>query len=173
MLENFLNIQAEILITIASFLTLIVILFTINFANSIKINKLKKKYKNFMSGLGEGNVEQLLEENINKANLNSNKIKEVENKINRIDSNLRQCSQKIGVVRYNAFENLGSDLSFSIAILNSNDSGLILSGIYSRDSSATYAKPIINGKSKYALSVEEIQAMEIAKKTFNENLYTT
>jgi hypothetical protein len=152
---------------------LIIILFIINIISANKIGKIKKKYNNFMSGSGDVNIEELLEASINKADSNRQSIKEIENHINNIDRNLMQCTQKVGIIRYNAFENLGSDLSFSIALLNSNDCGLILSGIYSRDSSATYAKPIVNGKSKYALSLEEIQALDIAKKTFSENIYTS
>jgi len=149
MFDNLLNIQPEILMIFLFQFLLIIILFIINIISANKIGKIKKKYNNFMSGSGDVNIEELLEASINK------------------------CTQKVGIIRYNAFENLGSDLSFSIALLNSNDCGLILSGIYSRDSSATYAKPIVNGKSKYALSLEEIQALDIAKKTFSENIYTS
>jgi len=60
---------------------------------------------------------------------------------------------------------VGSNLSFAIALLDGNDNGIVLNGIYSRESTTTYAKSIINGQSKYALSAEEIQAIDIARKS--------
>ena len=160
----------EILLFGINFL-LILILFILNIVNKSRIKKLKKRYDKFMSGLSNKNIEELLDIYFDKVNGISIKNKEIENHLNNIDRNLIQCIQKIGIVRYNAFDNVGSDLSFSIAILDYNDSGVILSGIYSRDSSSTYAKPIIDGKSKYTLSVEEIQALDMAKKYSTERKY--
>ena len=124
-----------------------------------------------MNGFGENNIEELLETCIDKVNQVSIKNKEIESDINNIERNLIQCVQKVGIVRYNAFDNVGSDLSFSIAMLDNNDDGVILSGIYSRDSSSSYAKPVVGGKSRYTLSAEEVQALDIAKKIFRERLY--
>jgi len=93
------------------------------------------------------------------------KNKEIEYQINTIERNMYYCIQKVGVVRYNGFDNVGSDLSYSIALLDNNDDGLVISSLYSRDSSSTYAKPVANSKSRYALSAEEIKAIDIAKKT--------
>ncbi len=160
----------EILLFGINFL-LILILFILNIVNKSRIKKLKKRYDKFMSGLSNKNIEELLDIYFDKVNGISIKNKEIENHLNNIDRNLIQCIQKIGIVRYNAFDNVGSDLSFSIAILDYNDSGVILSGIYSRDSSSTYAKPIIDGKSKYTLSVEEMQALDMAKKNSTERKY--
>jgi hypothetical protein len=121
-----------------------------------------------MNGFGDKNIEELLETCIDKVTQVGIKNREIENQINSIERTLIQCVQKIGIVRYNAFENVGSDLSFSIALLDNKDDGIILSGIYSRDSSSTYAKPVIAGKSRYTLSAEEIQALETAKKNIRE-----
>lgn len=152
-------------------LFLIVILFLINLANRSKFKKLRSKYNKFMNGLSERNIEQLLDSHIEMVNEVKSKNRELEGHINYIDRNLLQCTQKMGIVRYNAFENVGSDLSFSVVLLDSNDNGVVISGIYSRDSSSTYAKPIIGGKSRYALSAEEIQALDTAKKMYGERLY--
>ena len=76
---------------------------------------------------------------------------------------MKGCLQKIGIVRYSAFSDVGSDLSFTLAMLDAKDNGVILNGIYSADSSNIYAKPITNGTSTYALSQEEKEALEKAK----------
>jgi hypothetical protein len=169
------NIPIEYIILFAANFLLILILFLMNASNRSKYRKLKAKYDRFFSGTGEKNgqsLEELLNCYIDNVSKLSNKSKEIENHINYIERNVLQCTQKVGIIRYNAFENMGSDLSFSIALLDNNDNGLTITGIYSRESSSTYAKPIVAGKSKYALSAEEIQAIEVSKKSFNERLYT-
>lgn len=169
-MENiFSNITPEVIAGILINFLFILILFFMNISTRSKLKKLKAKYTKFMSGISsENNIESLLELCISKVNEVGNKNREMENEINFIQRNLMQCIQKIGIVRFNAFDNVGSDLSFAIALLDNNDNGIVLSGIYSRDSSSTYAKPIANGKSKYALSAEELQSIDIAKKIFRE-----
>lgn len=85
----------------------------------------------------------------------------------KLDSDLASCIQKIGLVRYNAFSNVGSDLSFAIALLDQNDNGVVFNGLYGSDSSNIYAKPIKNGESQYQLSSEEKYAIEIAEQNKN------
>lgn len=158
------NVSQEVLIGFAICFIFIFMLLMMNILNATKIKKLKNKYNNFMSGFGDVNIEELLETCLDKVTQVGIKNRELENQLNTVERTLLQCVQKIGIIRYNAFENVGSDLSFSIALLDNNDDGIVLSGIYSRESSSTYAKPIIKGKSRYTLSAEEIQALESARK---------
>ena len=71
--------------------------------------------------------------------------------------------RKIGIVRFNPFREVGGDQSFSLALLDANDSGIVISSLYSREENRIYGKPIKNGKSEYQLSEEENQAIEKAK----------
>lgn len=162
----------EMLILFSINLVLILLLFLITMGNRAKIRRLKERYTRFMSGLSDRNMEELLDHYIQRVNKVSNKNRDIENHINHIERNLLKCVQKVGIIRFNAFENVGSDLSFAIALLDNNDTGVVISAIYARDSSSTYAKPVLNGKSKYALSAEEIQALDIAKKSSMERVYT-
>lgn len=162
------NISIEHIIMFSINLFFVIILFFITMSNRKKYRRLKNKYDKFMNGLSGANIEQLLAHCIDKIDDLNIKNKDMENHINTIERNILYCIQKIGIVRYNAFDNVGSDLSFSIALLDNNEDGVVISGIYSRDSSSTYAKPITGAKSKYPLSAEEIQALEIARKTFRE-----
>ena len=77
---------------------------------------------------------------------------------------VKNCVQKVGVVRYQAIQNMGADLSYTVALLDENNDGVVFNGIYGRDGCYTYAKPIIEGKSSYNLSDEEVQAIENAIK---------
>ena len=71
--------------------------------------------------------------------------------------------KKIGMVRFNPFKEVGSDQSFSIALLNGKDSGLVITSLYNREGNRVYGKPVSNGKSSYSLSKEERAAIERAK----------
>jgi hypothetical protein len=125
-----------------------------------------------MNGLSGASMEEVLEDCIEKANGIVSKNKEIEYQLNALERNLYYCVQKVGVIRYNAFDNVGSDLSFSIALLNNSDDGLVISSLYSRESSSTYAKPVSGGKSRYALSAEELQAIDTARKSHVSSKYT-
>ena len=72
------------------------------------------------------------------------------------------CIKKIGMVRYSAFKDTGSDLSFALALLNEKNDGVILNGIYSREMSNIYAKQVKEGKTNNKLSEEEDKALQIA-----------
>ena len=72
---------------------------------------------------------------------------------------LMDCVQKVGVVRFNAFDDTGSDLSYSVALLDERKDGVVFSSIFGRDENRCYAKPVKNGKSDYPLSKEELEAL--------------
>ena len=143
---------------------IILLLVILNIVNNIKLSKLNKKYKEFMVRLGNGtNIEEILRKYISKVDEVDNDNKEITEFCNNINNNMQKCVQKIGIVRYNAYQDVGSDLSFTLAMLDNKNNGVVLNGIYSRDMSNIYAKPIINGESKYTLSDEEKEALNIAK----------
>lgn len=171
-INNILNLQFEVLVLFAICFFLIIINCLLLISNIKKTNRVKTKYNRFMNGLSDRNMEELLETCLGGVNSVSTKNREIELKLNEIERTLIQCVQKVAIVRFNAFDNVGSDLSFSIAILDNNDTGVVISGIYARDSSSTYAKPVSSGKSKYTLSAEEIQAIDIARKTNIEKSYS-
>ncbi len=128
-----------------------------------KFSSLKKKYKNFMVKLGNGkNLEEDLETYMHCVNKVEKQNVEITNQIDLIDKDVKRCIQKVGMVRYNAFKDVGSDLSFALALLDEQNNGIVLNGIYSRDMSNIYAKPIENGKSTYVVSEEEAQAIQKA-----------
>ena len=130
--------------------------------------QLNSRYLDFMSKLGEGNkVEKILSEYLRIVDEMSNKQKEQEERINRLEANLKKCVQKVGLVRYNAYGDTGSDLSFTMALLDSEDNGVVVNGLYSRESSSIFAKALAKGETKYNLSAEEIQAIDIAKTSSN------
>lgn len=129
----------------------------------IKMSNLNKKYKSFMKKLGNGkNIEEDLENYMYRVEKIEKQNAEIVAYCKTLDEDLVGCIQKVGIVRYNAFKDTGSDLSFALALLDEKNSGVVLNGIYSREMSNIYAKPIENGKSSYTISEEEKQAIDKA-----------
>lgn len=71
--------------------------------------------------------------------------------------------QKLAVIRFNPFKEVGGDQSFSIAFLDGNNNGMVITSLYTREENRVYAKPIKNGVSQYSLSDEEIKVLDLAK----------
>jgi len=106
-------------------------------------------------------------------------LKNLKQEIERISQELeifkkqsKLSVQKIGIVRYNPFIESGGDQSFSIALLNSNDDGLVITSLYGREGNRVYAKPIKNGQSEYLLSEEERKAIRQAINMENAKFQT-
>ncbi len=81
-----------------------------------------------------------------------------------LKSKNRFSLQKVGIVRFNPFNEVGSNQSFSAALLDENNDGLVITSLYAREENRVYGKPIKNGVSEYSLSDEEKRAIEEAKK---------
>ncbi len=87
----------------------------------------------------------------------------VSKELEELKKESRSWIRKIGIVRFNPFREVGGDQSFSLALLDADDSGIVISSLYSREENRIYGKPIKNSKSEYQLSEEENKAIEIAK----------
>ena len=131
-----------------------------------KVISMNKRYKKFMLKLGEGkDLQEDLENYMYRVERVEKQNAEILGKITGLDKDLENCVQKVGILRYSAFQDTGSDLSFTLALLDEHDKGVVFNGIYSREMSNIYAKPVENGKSKYTLSEEEQEAIKRAIET--------
>ncbi len=84
------------------------------------------------------------------------------NELESIKKENRLFIKKVGIVRYNPFSNAGGDQSFSVALLDSGNNGVVVTSLYAQDGNRVYGKPIENCISKYSLSEEEKQAIKKA-----------
>ncbi|MBQ9314066.1 MAG: DUF4446 family protein [Clostridia bacterium] len=143
----------------------LIILLVLIIINLLKVNKLKNDYKKLMELVGKGeDFNEIFNRYINEVKDVSRETLKIKNRTENLEKNLEKCVQKVGIIRYNAYRNSGSDLCFAVALLDFEDNGVVLNGIYSRDNTTTtYAKPIEHGKSKYTLVKEEEEAIELAK----------
>ena len=158
--DNFLIIFAILLIVLLiSYVVLI-----------IKTSNLNKRYKQFMKKLGNGkNIEEDLENYMYRVEKVERQNSELHLICKEMGNQLSGCVQKIGIVRYNAFKDTGSDLSFALALLDEDNTGVVMNGIYSREMSNIYAKPVEKGKSPYTISEEEKLAID--KAINSKNIY--
>lgn len=140
-----------VLISIALFLIILVW----NIILSFKLSTLTEKYKKFMRGSSGKNFENILLGHIEAIESALERVNMINDEIINVKNQMDKCIQKCNIIRYNAFSDTGSDLSFSIAMLDNFNDGFVITGIYGRNESICYAKPISNGKSTYPLSVEE------------------
>ena len=155
------------LLIMSAFILLLFIAFLGLLVSNLKI---KSKYDKFMKKLGNGkNLEEDLENFMYKVDRVEKQNAEIMAFCKNLDDNLSNCIQKVGIVRYSAFRDTGSDLSFAVALLDDKNTGVVFNGIYSREMSNIYAKPVEKGNSKYTLSNEELQAIDRAINS--NNLY--
>lgn len=151
-----------IVIIAAAGVAIVLILFIMNIVSLVKIRKLKKKYKSFM----EGNDAKSLEETIISRFRQVDDLKinqELQNKdIQVLKENILKTYQKFGLVKYDAFNEMGGQLSFSLAMLDKKNNGFLLNTVHNREGSYTYVKEILEGKSEINLSEEEEKALNKA-----------
>jgi hypothetical protein len=120
-------------------------------------NQLVKKDK-------KGNLVKVLEKVMASGIENTKAIKLLEKEIGRLEDEGKFHVQKVGIIRFNPFQETGGDHSFSIALLDGKDTGVVLTGLHTRERTRVYAKEIKKGKSEHELSNEEKKAFTKAKK---------
>lgn len=137
-----------------------VLIFVLYVLSNIKLSKLRKNYSDFMAKLGKGeNIDIMIKDYVSQVQDIKQENREIEKYCEVLANKENKCLQKIGLVRYNAYKDTGSNLSFAVAILDEENSGIVLNGIYTRDSSNIYCKNVEKGESSYALSKEEKEAI--------------
>jgi hypothetical protein len=118
-----------------------------------------------MRGTSGKNIEGMILEELENLKANDVKFNAINTRMGVMQDQLDRCLQKHSIVRYNAFNDTGSDLSYSIAFMDNLDNGIAITGIYGRNEFIGYAKPVENGNSSYPLSVEEQMAISRCQKT--------
>ncbi|MGC7871682.1 DUF4446 family protein [Desulfosporosinus sp. SYSU MS00001] len=143
---------------------LIIIAYVINIILFRRMKRFEEAYltlKTFMSG---GDLENILHEFKNKLDDHEANLEKCGKRLDPVESKLKASVDRAAIVRYRAFENVGSDLSFALALLNQDGDGIVLNSIHSREDSRVYAKPVSGGESTYTLANEE---KEVISKAMN------
>ena len=143
---------------------LVVALIVVSIIALLETVRLRKRYELFTGG--KRRPEYNMEHQFKEFHATASKMEERYNTLAQLvrdmDKNMSKCVQKVGVIRYNPFDEVGGNLCYAVALLDTENNGVVLNGIHSRTGSFTYAKPIQLGVSEYVLSEEELKALEIA-----------
>jgi hypothetical protein len=138
------------------------ILFISMVRHRVKYRRLFKSYDNFMAGKSARNLEDviiLLRKDIRSLKSESRLNREAIRELNRLE---RDCLQKIGILKYDAFEGMGGKLSFALCLLDYRNSGYIINSIHSRETTFNYIKIVENGQTDQVLTDEEKIVLEQA-----------
>ena len=142
---------------------LVIILLVLLIFLLIRYNQLNVSYQMFM----KGRKAESLEEEIGALFDDISNLKAVTEKskkdIKKMIENLRECYQRVGIVKYDAFKEMGGKLSFSVALLNDNETGFIINSIHSSEGCYVYTKEIVNGECAISLGDEEKKALTLAQ----------
>ncbi len=133
----------------------------------LKIRKLNKKYSAFMKGANGKDLEASIFSRFNEMDKMKTDIEYIFGKLNIACDMLLTAYQKMSIVKYDAFKEMGGKLSFSMALLDDKNNGCILTSVHTREGCYTYIKEIIKGESFVVLSEEERKALEEAKNKRN------
>ncbi|WP_018131416.1 DUF4446 family protein [Effusibacillus pohliae] len=147
------------------FLVMTVLFFVIQ---TVRFNRLYKRYRQLMRGVDKSNLEEVMIKQAAELQNLRNQVQAVQEAQSKVRQDIANSIGPIGIVRYNAFDDVGSDLSFSVALLNRNKNGVVISSLYGREDTRTYAKPVKNGDSAYKLTDEEKEAIQLAIRNFEQ-----
>ena len=159
-LDNFGISDPGILIIILFVITVILLVLLIFLL--VRYNQLNVSYQMFMKGKKAESLEEEIGALFN--DISSLKTSTEKNKkdIKKIIENLSECYQRVGIVKYDAFKEMGGKLSFSVALLNDNETGFIINSIHSSEGCYVYTKEIVNGECAISLGDEEKKALTLA-----------
>lgn len=127
------------------------------------LSSLKSLYQKMMRGEESGqSMEQMLLSHIEETRRVVEENEKLRQENARIDALLQTAITRVGIVRFSAFQDMGSDLSYAVALLDAKNNGVVLSSIFAREDSRSYVKPIEDGRSSYTMTAEEQQAVKDA-----------
>jgi len=122
-------------------------------------------FRRLVKGAEGNDLKKVLEKILSVQDKNSEALAQVKKEIGRLDEEGKFHVQKIGLVRFNPFSEIGGEHSFSVAILDGKLSGIVITGLHTRERTRIYSKEIKNGKSLVELSEEEKKALGKAIKS--------
>ena len=143
-------------------LVLIIVLFVLYVNVTLKYNRLKISYATFMRGKDGKTLEESMKERFAEVEAILKYTKQNRLDIQKINKKLESTYQKLGIVKYDAFNEMGGKLSFALAMLDDNNNGWIINAMHSREGCYTYVKEIVKGESYVELAEEEAEALDRA-----------
>lgn len=156
------GIETDLVVMIC--IALVLVLFVLYIIQLNKTANLRRRYEAFMRGSEGGSLEEAFKKKFANMDYINEKLQEVDSRLGIIDKNLLRTYQKIGIVKYDAFKEIGGTLSFVLTLLTKDNDGFILNSMHSNSEGCyTYIKEVKGGEVFVTLSDEESQSLEEAK----------
>lgn len=134
---------------------IVVLLFIYLIVLNSNLKKLQKKYDFFMQHNADMNIDQVLTKALEDVREARENLQVLQEKHQNLREQVKGCIQKVKIERYDAFDAMGGEMSYSILLADEKNDGVILTSIYGREENRCYAKDIKAGKSSYILAEEE------------------
>lgn len=142
-------------------LTLFALLnFILVIVTMVQKSRLRRQLKHWQGIHSTADLEEVYDRTLYRVDKTDETIRDIQADIHALELALRTKVSTPRVKRYNAFSDTGSDLSFSVALVDDTQTGVVLSSIYGREESRTYGKPVIEGQSSYPLTEEETAVLD-------------
>ncbi|MDI6871651.1 MAG: DUF4446 family protein [Bacillota bacterium] len=138
---------------------LLVIVAVIFLRLNARLQKLIRRYSSLMQGVNQANLEALLEQQVELTRRQEARLSEAAAALEQLKVQVRSSLQRVGLVRYNAFDGVGGNQSFSLALLDAEGNGFVLSSLFGRSESAMYCKAVEKGRPVLPCSDEEEEAI--------------
>jgi len=149
-------------ILIIALFMLVVILFLLVIHVSMKYSRLKNSYNSFMKGKDARSLEESIMDKFEELDELMTLTMKNRADIRKINEEMLSNFQKVGILKYDAFHEMGGKLSFALTLLDGNNSGYIINSMHSREGCYNYIKEIVKGESYIELSEEEAESLERA-----------
>ena len=120
----------------------------------VRVQRLQHRIHGMTRGV-EGNLEEVLQAHLDTVQATAHRMDVLEQTVAVLQSQMPACLRHVHLIRYDAFDDVGGEQSFSLALLDAQRSGIVLTGVYSRSDVRVYAKSIQTGRASHALSQEE------------------
>ena len=126
------------------------------------LRRVERRYRALTRDTGGGSLEEVLDQHVARVMTVAGGVEELRSLYAGIEERTRTALRHVGMVRFNPFEDTGSDQSFVIALLDDRRDGIVISSLHGRNATRVFAKPVEGGRSRHSLSDEETQAIQIA-----------
>src|SRR3989339_413779 len=156
-------IQDNLGLSVIGAVVISVLLLIWNIFLQLDISRIKKNQQQFFSGKNGVDLEKTILEHTKNIKELDKDIQDLFGISNQINDLAKKSVHKVGVVRFNPFKDLGGDQSFSVALLDGENSGVVFSALHTREGNRVYSKPVEKGRAvKYPLTEEEQEAIKRA-----------
>jgi hypothetical protein len=148
--------------TVFALLALVVVLLVMVLSTNARLARTQRLVRNLLSGPGGEDLETMLKRCLAESKESLARCDEQESRIDELSTTINGCVQRIGLVRYDAFNDVAGGQSFSLALLDNHRNGTIVTSLLGRTDGRCFGKPVYDGQTEQTLSDEEAEALKMA-----------